>query len=62
MYRTLLELQALVELVPALKKLLLVVPIISFRRSKNLKDVLLRVKLQPLGEEVRETFCCGKAT
>ena len=57
----LLELQTLVELVPALKKLLPVAPRLSFRRSRNLKDILVRAKMQPIEEGPKGIFCCGKA-
>ena len=55
------ELQTLIELVPALKKLLPVAPRSSFRRLRNFKDISVRAKLQPTEEEVREMFCRGKA-
>ena len=36
------------------------VPMISFRRPKNLKDNLVRAKMQPLEEKVNGIFCYGK--
>ena len=46
---------------PILKSWVLVeIPMISFRRPKNLKDNLVRAKLQPLEEKVKEMFCCPK--
>ena len=54
------ELQTLVELVPALKKLLPDTPRLSFRRAKNLKDILVRAKMQPIEEGCKGMFCCGK--
>ena len=56
MHGILRELQALVELVPALRKLVAVAPRLSFRRSRNLKDILVRTKLQPLEKGSEECF------
>ena len=53
-------LQGLVNFSPTLKKLLPVVPMVSFRRPKNLKDLLVRAKVRPLEEKIRGMFCCGK--
>ena len=53
------ELQTLVDLVPVLKKLLPVTPRLSFRRAKNLKDILVRAKMQPIEEGFNGMFCCG---
>ena len=36
------------------------VPMISFRRPKNLKDNLVRAKIQPLEEKAKRMLCCGK--
>ena len=36
------------------------VPMISFRRPKNLKDNLVRAKMQPLEEKAKRMLCCGK--
>ena len=55
------ESQTLVELVPVLKKLLPVAPLLSFRRTKNLKDILVMAKMQPMEEGSKGMFCCGKA-
>ena len=51
------ELPILVNSVPALKKLLLVAPRLSFRRSRNLKDILVRAKMQPTEEGPKGMFC-----
>lgn len=55
------ELKALVELVPAYRKLLPVVTRLRFELTKSLKDVLVRAKLEPLQERVRGMFWCRKA-
>ena len=46
---------------PALKKLLPDTPRLSFRRAKNLKDILVRAKIQSIEEGSKGMFCCGKA-
>ena len=47
---------------PVLKKVyaFMKVPMRSFRRPKNFKDNLVRVKRQPLQEKAKGMFCCGK--
>ena len=36
------------------------VPMVSFKRPKSVKDLLLRAKVRPLEEKIRGMFCCGK--
>ena len=54
------DLQVLTDMSPILKRVLVEVPMISFRRPKNLKDKLVKAKLQPLEENAKGMFCCGK--
>ena len=54
------DLQVLMDMSPILKWVLVEIPMISFKRPKNLKDNLVRAKLQPLEEKVKGIFCCGK--
>ena len=60
-HRILRELQVFTDISPLLKRVLPEVPMVNFRRPTNLKDNLVRAKIQPLEEKVKEMFCCGKA-
>ena len=44
-----------------LKRVLPEVPMVSFKRPKNLKYNLVMAKIQPMEENVKEMFYCGKA-
>ena len=54
------DLQVLTDMSSILKRVLVEIPMISFERPKNLKDNLVRAKLQPLEEKAKGMFCCGK--
>lgn len=58
-YKILRDLQILVEYSAVLKKVLPIVPLLSFRRAKNLKDYLVRAKLTPVKETIKGMNCCG---
>ena len=60
LYRILKELQVFVNLSPTLQNLLPVVPMLSFRRPKNLTDLLVRAKVRPFKEERKAMFGSGK--
>ena len=54
------ELQVLVEWSPLLKSILPEPPIVSFRRPRNIKDFLVRAKLEPEIQSDKGMFGCGK--
>ena len=47
---------------PVLKKVFMEVPMISFRRPRNLKVNLVRAKMQPLEKKAKGMFCWEKTT
>ena len=59
-HRILRELQVFTDISFLLKRVLPEIPIVNFGRPNNLKNNLVRAKIQPLEEKVKEMFCCGK--
>ena len=59
-HRILRELEALVEWSPLLKSILLEPPIVSFRWPRNIKDFLVRAKLELEIQSIKGMFVCGK--
>ena len=53
-HRILRELQVFTDMSPLLKRVLPDVPMVSFRRPKNLKDNLVKVKIQPMKEKAKD--------
>ena len=60
-HRILKKMQILVHVSPLLKSLLPEPHMVSFRRSRNLEDNLVKAKSRGTVESVKGLFCCGKA-